>query len=259
MSKQTIADITCTNCGQTFEVEVYTSVNSKLNPELRHSILAGTFFNHFCSFCGYKNNPFYEVLYHDMDKNFMVWLVKPDEDNIIFMQQHSLKAGALFSDYKLFIARYPFQWIERIVTSELGMDARLIELYKFGIKEKEQFPLKTQNDFLHFQKYTRNLIGRTKFHWKYVYDNGETEDYSKSLNANKYQEYERLIQTLEPSLKPSTWYLIDWQFPFGKEIDDGELIQLPDTSNIIEIGTNQKKLPSQFIEVVERTGKGHTI
>ena len=259
MSKQAVADITCSNCGQIFEAEVYTSVNSKLNPELRQSILAGNFFKHTCSLCGCINDVSYEALYHDMNKKFMVWLVKPDEENVIFMQKNSLKLGAMFSEYKLFISRYPFQWIERIITSELGMDARVIEMYKCGIKEKERFPLKTQNDFLHFQKYTRNFLGRTKFHWKYVRDNGETEEYTKKLNAIKYQEYESLIRSIEPNLTPSVWYLIDWQFPFGKEIDDGELIQLPETSDFIEIGASKKRLPKQLLDIVERTENGDKI
>lgn len=259
MSKQSLADINCSSCGKTFEAEVYTSVNSKLNPELRQSILAGDFFKHRCVLCGHINDTFYQVLYHDMNNKFMVWLVKPDEDNIIFMQENSLKLPAMFSNYRLFIARYPFQWIERIITLEVGMDPRVIELYKFGIKEKESFPLKTQNDFLHFQNYTRNFLGITKFHWKYVYDDGKTEQYSKTLDAKKYEQCQKLIRSLEPVLTQSKWYLVDWQFPFGKEISDGQLIPMPESSDIIEIGENKTKLPIQFFEVVERPGSGQKI
>lgn len=259
MSKQATADINCEKCGHTFETKVYTSVNVRQNPELRESVLGGNFFKHKCQSCGYIIDSFYETLYHDIDRKFMVWLVKPDADNIIFMQRNSLKIAGILPDYRLCISRYPFQWTERIVTLELGMDPRLIELYKFGLKDQQKLPLKTQNDFLHFFKYTRNFLGRTKFHWKYVYDNGEIEEFSKTLDAKKYQAYENLIKSMEPTLKPSSWYLTDWQFPFGLEINDDELVHLPVTSDFIEVGENKTKLPGQFLSVAERTGKGKQV
>lgn len=259
MSKQSLADIFCESCGKTFEAEVYTSINVQHNPELRKKVLNGTFFKYNCPYCNYIIDSFYETLYHDMDRKFMVWLVRPDEDNIIFMQQNSLKIAGILPDYRLSISRYPFQWIERIITLELSMDPRIIELYKFGIKDKKNLPLKTENDFLHFHKFTRNILWRTKFHWKYIYDNGDKEKFSKKIDTHKYNTYKNLIKSLEPNLKPSSWYLIDWQFPFGLEINDGELIQLPLTSDFIEFGEDRTKLPSQFLEVAKRTEKGGQI
>ncbi|HYK75821.1 MAG TPA: CpXC domain-containing protein [Daejeonella sp.] len=259
MSQQVTADITCEKCGHQFEKLVYTSVNAKQDPELRLSILNGTFFKHKCPSCGNVIESFYKVLYHDVEKKFMVWLVEPDTDNNIFMERDSLKAAGILRDYRLHISRYPFQWVERISTLEFGMDPRIIELYKFGIKESKNFPLETQNDFLHFSKCSRSFLGRTKFIWKFVYDDGEIEGYSKVIDAKKYQAYEGLIRSIEPNLKPSAWYLIDWQFPFGFEMHDEELIQLPLTSEFIEIGENGTKLPKQFLEVAERTGKGKQV
>lgn len=259
MSKQSIADIFCESCKQTFEAEVYTSINVQHNPELRKKVLDGTFFKYMCPNCSYIIDSSYETLYHDMDKKFMVWLVKPDEHNIIFMQQNSLKIAGILPDYKLCISRYPFQWIERISTLESGIDPRIMELYKFGLKDKKNLPLKTENDFLHFKNLTKNIFGRTKFHWYCVYDNGDKEEFSKTIDVQKYDAYKNLIKSLEPDLKPTSWYLIDWQFPFGIEINDGELIQLPYTSDFIEFGQNRTKLPSQFLEIAERTGKGRPI
>lgn len=259
MSKQNTADIKCEYCGHEFVTQVYTSVNVKQNPELRQMVLNGTFFQHPCPSCGQITDSFYQVLYHDSERKFMVWLVKPDRENIIFMQRNSLKIAGILSDYSLNISRYPFQWMERIITLEYRMDPRIIELYKFGEKERQQLPLKTENDFLHFQKYTRNLLGRTAFHWNMVYDNGEIETYSKTVDTRKYQAYENLVKSLKPTLKAATWYLIDWQFPFGLEINDDELIHLPMTSDFVEIGEDKSKLPSQFLDIVARTGKGRKV
>lgn len=259
MSKQEIADILCNSCGETFEVLIYASINSDHNPELRERILNGTFFTYSCTNCGNVITAFHEVLYHDMTKNFMVWLAKPDKQNIIFFQKNSLKLASVIDDYKFYIARYPFQFAERIITSELNLDPRIIELYKFSLKVKDKMPLNSENDFFHFNNLGRNIFLQKKFYWKMIYDNGEVEELSKTVNSSKFRQYENLINSIEPKLKERCWYLIDWQFPFGLEIQDGELITLPTHSDFIEIGENKLKLPNQFLDVLERTGKGHEI
>lgn len=259
MSKQSTADIKCEHCGYEFEKQVYTSVNVKQNPELRQRVLNGEFFKHECHSCGNIIKSFHQVLYHDSERKFMVLLVQPDKENIIFMQRNSLKMTEILQNYILSVSRYPFQWIERIITLEFKMDPRIIELYKFWEKERQQLPLKTENDFIHFQKYSRNFIGRKIFHWNMIYNNGETESYSKLVDSRKYQAYENLVISLESKLKLTSWYLIDWQFPFGLEIRDNELIQLPVTSDFIEFGEKKTKLPSQFLDIISKRNMGRKL
>jgi len=172
------------------------------------------------------------------------------------LQRNSLKVPEFLIGYRLHISRYPFQWAERIRTLELGMDPRIMELYKFSIKQSEKFPLETKNDFLHFKKYTRNAFGRTTFHYDFVYDDGEIEEYAKPIMTEKYEGYEKLVKSLEPHLMSNSWYLVDWQFPFGEKIIDGEYKQLPEKSEIIEVDEQRTEFPKHFIDVVLRTGKG---
>jgi hypothetical protein len=124
MSKLTTAEITCQSCGKFFEKGIYISVNSKLDPVLREKILNGEFFKHRCDYCDYVNDIFYEVLYHDMTNNFMVWLVKPDNENIIFIQQNSLK---MVTSIQLEMLIYLKFWEADMVIKKLYQLVRLLD------------------------------------------------------------------------------------------------------------------------------------
>lgn len=264
MSKTSRANIVCISCGESSDIEVYTSINVKQDPELRDKVLDNKLFDFKCYSCGEVITTFHDVLYHDPINRFMVWLTKPDNQNIIFFSKNSLRIMEILGEgcegYKLRIARSPFHWIERIRTLECKMDDRIIELYKFGIKTKRKMPLETTNDFLHFESYSRNFLSRTKLHWKIVYDDGGIEKFSENIDTRMYQNYEKLLSSLELKTTDS-WYLVDWQYPFGLEVPDDKIIFLTEKSKILEIqidGSNQK-IPSQFLEVLKTTGKGKKI
>ncbi len=165
MSKTSRANIVCNSCGESSDIEVYTSINVKQDPELRKKVLDNNLFGYRCFSCGELITTFHDVLYNDPINRFMVWLTKPDNQNIIFFSKNSLRATEILGGrYKLRITRSPFHWIERIRTLECKMDDRIIELYKFGLKTKRKLPLETTNDFLHFESYSRTFLSRTKLH-----------------------------------------------------------------------------------------------
>ena len=250
MSNIANGTIRCSECNKEYETSLNTSVNSKVNPELRIQIIKGIFFQKECVFCKHKNEVSYEVLYHDMESRFLVWLVKPDRRNYIYMQEYSLQLGLhAFNGYRFYIARSPLHWVERILTAEHNINPKILELYKFGLKEQLGFPLVTENDFLYFEGISKNIFGKTCYDWKIIYDNGDIKKLSRKVNKNKLNAYEKLLSSVTKPNKGSKWELIDWQYPFGLAVRDGELIELAKTSNFIEFGENRIKLPSQFLEV----------
>ena len=74
MSKVKTIKLTCPECGEEFEYELYESANVTLDPELRGKVLDGSLFAPVCpkcNFCGVYLHPF---LYHDMEHKFMIQL-----------------------------------------------------------------------------------------------------------------------------------------------------------------------------------------
>lgn len=262
MSRTTEAVVTCDNCKNTYDVMVHTSVNASLDPELREAIFTGALFKSKCDHCGFINRIDYDVLYHDMKNKFMVWLTLPDHENVIFFQRHTLKLTSknLGKDYVLRISRYPHHFVEKIRVLESRLDDRLIELYKFLFKIRKEHPVETGNDYLHFQSMSRSFFGSKVIDWRLIYDKGVAQPISEKVNAGDYAFAEKLLGTLEPKLKDG-WFMVDWQFPFGQRVHDDDLIKLPFKSEVTEIETGNtiRKLPSQFVDVLERTGRGKRI
>lgn len=74
MSKERrIPNFKCPKCGKEFEITVYESINTSLNPELREKVLDGSIFNFKCPHCGEVHNLPYPFLYHDMKNQTMIY------------------------------------------------------------------------------------------------------------------------------------------------------------------------------------------
>jgi hypothetical protein len=73
MSKISIKPITCPKCKYSGEFKMYDSVNVSLDPDLRDEVLNGHIFEWVCPQCGEILSIRYDILYHDMDKEFQIY------------------------------------------------------------------------------------------------------------------------------------------------------------------------------------------
>jgi hypothetical protein len=55
---------------------VWDSLNSDLDPDAKQKLLDGTLFQYKCEKCGHEASVAYDILYHDMKNNTMVYLVE---------------------------------------------------------------------------------------------------------------------------------------------------------------------------------------
>jgi len=251
MSKETNITITCKKCSREFATYIHSSVNVRHDIQLREKILNNKFFELTCPKCGFINPILHDVLYHDMDNKFMIWLNVPDENNSINFEMFALEgATKILKDYTLRITTYPYFFVEKIHLLENRLDDRTMELYKFFMKERLRYPLKTANDFFHFTGFSKGLFGKKKINYNYVENNGNFFNKAYSFNEDVFRQSKNLVYSLEESLDNNKWYLVDWRFPFGEEIIDGVSNPLIDESEIIEIEIRGKltKLPDHFIK-----------
>lgn len=72
------ADLTCPKCGKKSQVTLRACVNVSLHPEEKETILDGSFFQNKCPDCGEMISVTYPLLYDDMSKALMIYLL-PDE------------------------------------------------------------------------------------------------------------------------------------------------------------------------------------
>ena len=71
MSRSRNYAVRCPECGSVMPFELYDSVTSSLNPELRKQILDGRFETAVCPDCGAVSYLQYDMLYHDPAGRFI--------------------------------------------------------------------------------------------------------------------------------------------------------------------------------------------
>lgn len=126
MSTGITKDIVCPSCGQTQKLDLYTSINSEENPELRRDILRESIFDWECRHCGYIAQMAYPTIYHDPERSFMICL-RPSG---AVSKPESIPAvkGLIKRSVK-----NPQEMKEKILIFEAGLDDTAVELVKNAI------------------------------------------------------------------------------------------------------------------------------
>lgn len=66
--------VNCEHCGGEYEFTWYRSINVSLDPELKEKVISGEIFKTKCPHCGKDSYMLFPFLYHDMEKNFMIYV-----------------------------------------------------------------------------------------------------------------------------------------------------------------------------------------
>lgn len=129
------ADITCAKCGRKDTLTLRACVNVSLHPEEKQQVLDGSFFQYTCPDCGEKMTVIYPLLYDDMAKALMIYLL-PDqtEDALAKLNaqqktwsEDMLKAAKVCT---MRAVRSINELAEKIKIADCGLDDRFVELSK---------------------------------------------------------------------------------------------------------------------------------
>lgn len=134
MQKSVIKEIICPKCGEATEGKLYTSVNATNSPHLRNEILEENLFNWRCHSCGHQVRLTYPILYNDMKKRFMIYLI-PD------IERFQVADGDLEDEFKNLkgirkrLAPNFNTFREKMFIFESGLDDMAVEMTKLAISE----------------------------------------------------------------------------------------------------------------------------
>ncbi len=176
----------CPNCHATMDVTVWDSVNTGLMPDLPKRIISGEFFDHVCPTCGSVCHMEYPLLYHDMEKNIMIWVVYQDEDYHDRVQE--IRNADLAEGYLSRIVHTVDELREKVCILEAGCDDRVVEIYKYL-------------QLLHYQQIEPDLNAENIF---FVHEAGRSEMIlgcrGSALQTSPFraEDYACLSQMLEP-------------------------------------------------------------
>ena len=133
MSKQETLTIKCSNCGNEVKFIMYSSINARLNPELKDMLISDTLYKVECSKCGAKLKEIYSLLYHDPDKKIMIYGVPPDDvyRTINTFDMLLKEYPDTYLGYTLRVVSSPTDLREKVITLDAGLDDRVVEIYKY--------------------------------------------------------------------------------------------------------------------------------
>ncbi|MFN2531085.1 MAG: CpXC domain-containing protein [Pyrinomonadaceae bacterium] len=130
MSKVTQAQIRCPHCHSISEYNIWISANVTVSPYLRDEVLSGSLFWKDCPKCTEGFSASHDLLYHDMEKQFCVWLKYPNAAGEIEMEPGADRADRVFKSHWLRIVFSRDELTEKIKIAQDGYDDIFIEALK---------------------------------------------------------------------------------------------------------------------------------
>lgn len=124
-------EVTCRRCHARQPVVFWQSLNASLNPEAREKLLAGSLHRFQCRHCGVEDEVLYTMLYHDMDRMLMIWLVLDEAE----AEAKSTLSGPHTREYQFRFVSTRNQLVEKIRIFESKLDDRVVELLKLKLRQ----------------------------------------------------------------------------------------------------------------------------
>jgi hypothetical protein len=165
MSNVISKEVTCPVCNHNSSAHLYISINATNDPQFKDALLSGQLLSFQCPDCGHEGRYMYPLLYNDMRRRFMVYLI-PQIDRF------QLEDRALEDDYrnlkgiqKRIVADFN-SMKEKIFVFESGLDDMAVELTKYAISEmvaKKHDLGRVTEGYLTLYNRETNTIGFTFF------------------------------------------------------------------------------------------------
>ena len=132
MSRHHIEKVTCPSCHHEGDFELWDSINTALDPEMKEKVLNQSIFLYTCPNCGETFRLNYPTLYHQMEDLVMIYLVPESEVEKTYEMFYGENALADYRTEKYLnrIVTSANQLIEKIKIFDAGKDDRIIELVK---------------------------------------------------------------------------------------------------------------------------------
>lgn len=129
MSHPSEQTIQCPGCGREQSFVVWDSINVTLDPDLKTKLINGELTQFRCEACRHESPVSYKLLYHDMEKRLMIWLI-PDSSDTDLGKQDAKLMKSMTAQYQCRVVRTQNDLIEKILIFDAGLDDRVITVFK---------------------------------------------------------------------------------------------------------------------------------
>ncbi len=119
----------CEKCGAPIQATVFDSVNTDYSENIAEEIISGKLFCAECGSCGFENRLEYNLLYHDIKHNAMIWVLHNEAEGYSDLVKDARSTN--LPNYKTTrIVDDINALCEKVACLEHGRDDRVIELCK---------------------------------------------------------------------------------------------------------------------------------
>lgn len=165
MSNVISKEVACPQCNEITSAHLYISINATTDPQFREDLLSEKLLKWKCPNCGYEGRFTYPLLYNDMKRRFMIYLI-PQIDRF------QLEDRSLEDDYRNLkgitkrITPDFNSFKEKVFIFESGLDDMAVELTKLAVSEtvaKKHNLSRVEEGYLSMYNRETNTMGFTFF------------------------------------------------------------------------------------------------
>lgn len=207
--------LTCPYCNRPSTVGLYQSVNVTLEPDLKEKVFSGELFVFTCPLCGEKAKLDMPLLYHDMDRQFLIQSCHSEED----AKEFCVHNRAIDAMPKIAKDGYEFRAVvglndlkEKVLVFEAGLNDIIVDLFKY---------LMLSSDDAEFDRifFTGIENGRLFF------EGYKLKNWEGSVFTFPLDEFRKLERDYLPQIHydPESWLFIDKTFLCRVLFDSGEV------------------------------------
>lgn len=121
--------VNCSKCGKPLTATMFHSVNSEYAEDIASQIISGKLFDVECPHCKFVSHLEYDMLYHDMLHEAMIWVLHENSENYASTIAE-LRSSQIFQYKTLRVVADMNALKEKVFCLEHGRDDRVIELCK---------------------------------------------------------------------------------------------------------------------------------
>jgi hypothetical protein len=140
MSLSTEQKITCPKCGREQAFTLWESVNVTLDPSLKQRVLQRDLNRFVCAGCGHQAAIASNLLYHDMERKVMLWLVPQTDGQAPHDLAMDPQLMGLMENYKLRLVGSYNSLLEKIRIFEDSQNDCFVELLKLVVEAQGENP-----------------------------------------------------------------------------------------------------------------------
>ena len=151
MAMRSKVNFKCPKCRADVEAEQWSAVNGEKNPQQKSKIMDGSLFTAKCSACGKVTRIGFPMIYHDTEKNYMIWLVYEESEIKHVVDyfkssktdpQKDENGESVDANCRQRVVLSPDQLREKIMIFECDLDDKIIEIMKLHYAKQVQLTLK---------------------------------------------------------------------------------------------------------------------